>query len=317
MALFDATRAFFIRHARLVAVVQLTSALALGGGSVWYGAWYQDAQGELHDELKKSNAKTPKPNFWAVSKAGLNWASPVPYTAFGLIFGLISGAGVFITAARVEKLEADAASNEVARQTFARDLENEQEDHAETQKYYYDALHEHLKRYCCSEIPNFDDSCRASIYRYDGESGVMRMVFRHCATSRYNSKGRVTIPANEGIIGAVLQNGDDAFINKLPMKTSVPKYSKAANKVLGNYGTSIHENTLQRLRMPSRCYYAFALRNISDGSKFAVIVLESTNESHFDPDQIKPVLGSHAHHAAQYVRHIIRLDTVLNPYGVS
>jgi hypothetical protein len=281
--LLESTRIFFLKHAKLVAAIQLVSALAVGGGSIWYGAWYQDAQEELHERLKKKLPDAPKPTFWAVSKAGFTWDAPVPYTVLGLLLGVLSGIGVYITAIRVDELE-----------TVARNYETEQEAHAETQRYYYSSLNEHLKRYCCSQIPNFDNSCRASIYRYDAVAGVVRMVFRYCEVSRYNSKGRVTLPANDGIIGAVLQNTDDVYIKNLPPKNQAARHEKTLNKALEPYGVSIQPNTVQRLRMPSRCYYAYAIRDVQTANKFAVLVLESTNQDHFDAQQIREALKDYA-----------------------
>jgi len=300
----DFFKIFFLKHAKLVAMAQLVSALAAGGGSIWYGAWYQDAQADMHDQIKKSHPNAPKPTFWTVSKSGIAWDSPVPYTVVGLLMSVVAGIGVFLTATRVEELE-----------EVARDFESEQEAHADTQRYYYESLHEHLKWYCCSQIPNFDESCRASIYRHDEDSGVVRMVFRYSAVSRYDAKGRVTIPDNEGVVGAVLQNTDDAYIKKLPEKRNLRRYGAALNKALLPYGVSIQESTLQRLRMPSRCYYVFAIREPHSTRKFAVLVLESTNEDHFEVQKVREVLEAHASLAARRVRHITRLDSVLNPYG--
>lgn len=313
--MFESARNFFLKNAKIVAAIQLASALAIGGGSIWYGAWYQDAQAELHEQLKKKSPDAPKPTFWAVSKAGFTWDSPVPYTVFGLILGVISGIGVFITATRVEELEEIASTRLGELESTARDYETEQEAHAETQRYYYGSLNEHLKRFFCNQIPNFDNSCRASIYRHDSIAGVVRMVFRHCAVSRYNSKGRVTLPANDGIIGAVLLNTDDVYVKDLPPKNQAVRHEKALNKALQPYGVSIQPNTVQRLRMPSRCYYAYAIRDVQTTNKFAVLVLESTNQDHFDVQKVRDALKDYAPLAAQYVRHITRLDSVLNPYG--
>ena len=287
-----------------MAVLQLVSALVAGGGSIWYGAWFQDAQLQLHEQLRISAPQAQKPSFWAVTMAGWTWESPVPYTFGSLLLGVIAGVGVYVTAARVQDLE-----------KMAGDFQSEQEAHAETQRHYHLSLHEHLQQYFCHKIPNFDDSCRASIYRHDPGANAVRMVFRHSAVTRYDHKGRVSIPDSEGIVGAVLLNKDDAYVNKLPVRTNVQRYAKAVNKLLLPYGTSILEATLQRLRMPSRCYYAFAIRDVNSMKKVAVLVLESLNEDHFDPVEVRKVLEAQGLMAAQYVRHITRLDSVLNPYG--
>lgn len=297
-------RRFVLQRAKLVALIQQASAVLVCIGSIWVGAWFPDAQSDLHVKLKKANPAAAKPSFWEVTKSGWQFDSPVPYTVLGIILSVIAGAGVLVTASRVEELEKVAGNFEV-----------EQEAHAETQRHYLQSLHEHLKSYFCSRIPNFDDSCRASIYRHDAQNNVVRMVFRHCAFTRWNHKGRVSIPDNEGIIGAVMENTGNVYVNKLPPKTNVKKYARATNKSLESHGTLILESTLQQLRMPARSYYGFAIRDLQTATKFAVLILESTNEDHFDPEKVKEVLELDGPISAQYVQHITRLDSILNPYG--
>jgi hypothetical protein len=298
------TRRFILKRAKLVALAQQGSAALVCVGSIWLGAWFPDAQSELHTVLKKSSPSASKPSFWAVTKSGWQLDSPVPYTILGVVLSAIAGIGVYVTAARVDELE-----------KVAGDFEIEQEAHAETQRHYLQSLHEHLKSYYCSRIPNFDDSCRASIYRHDVQNNVVRMVFRYCAFTRWNHKGRVSIPANEGIVGAVMENTGNVYVNKLPPKANLKKYARATNKTLESHGTLIPESTLQQLRMPSRSYYGFAIRDLQRDTKFAVLVLESTNEDHFDPEKVKEVLEFDSPISTQYVQHITRLDSLLNPYG--
>ena len=95
----------FTKHARLVAVIQLVSALMLGGCSIWYGAWYPDAQTDLYDQQKLKNPNVKKPNFWDVSLPEISISSPVAYTGITLIFGVLSGAGIVVSASRLTELE--------------------------------------------------------------------------------------------------------------------------------------------------------------------------------------------------------------------
>jgi hypothetical protein len=234
-------RRFVLQRARLVALVQLGSAALVCIGSIWVGAWFPDAQSDLYTKLKKTYPVATKPSFWEVTKSGWQVDSPVPYTVLGVILSVIAGAGVLVTASRVGDLEKIAGKYEV-----------EQEAHAETQRHYLQSLHEHLKSYFCSRIPNFDDSCRASIYRHDVHNNVVRMVFRYCAFTRWNHKGRVSIPDNEGVIGAVMENTGNVYISKLPLKTNLKKYTRATNKSLETHGTLIMEVRRANLRKHKR-----------------------------------------------------------------
>ncbi|MBS4052894.1 MAG: hypothetical protein KGZ69_17065, partial [Methylomonas sp.] len=206
---------WFSKHARLVATIQLLSALMLGGCSIWYGAWYPDAQASLHDQLKLKNPEEKKPDFWKVSFHDIDKSSPVIYTGLALILGLFSGAGIMVSASRLSELEQRES-----------EFNDEQEAHAVTQQYYYESLRDHLEHFFCNQLSNFDDTCRASVYRHDANANRFRMVFRYSKILRFAKEGRVTLPENEGVLGATFLNGDYLYISDLPSNLSSKQYSK-------------------------------------------------------------------------------------------
>lgn len=293
----------FLKYPKVVATFQLISALAVGGCSIWYGAWYPDAQTKLHEILVAKDAKAEKPNFWTVSANGLDKSSPVVYTFLSLILGLASGAGVIVSAARLVELEGKEKA-----------FKKEEEDHAETQRYYYMALRDLLTNFFCNQIDQFNENCRASVYRHDTEAKVARVVFRYCKISRFSQKGRVTIPEGEGVIGATLSNGDYVYIPDLPANPNSKTYSREINRQLEPYGSSIDDATLSRLRMKSRCYFGYAIRDALSGEKIAILILESTTSNSFDPIKISALLRDQQAQIANYVRHIAHLDAKLNPF---
>jgi|GEM_PF-6648476 len=296
---------WFSKHARLVATIQLLSALMLGGCSIWYGAWYPDAQASLHDQLKLKNPEEKKPDFWKVSFHDIDKSSPVIYTGLALILGLFSGAGIMVSASRLSELEQRES-----------EFNDEQEAHAVTQQYYYESLRDHLEHFFCNQLSNFDDTCRASVYRHDANANRFRMVFRYSKILRFAKEGRVTLPENEGVLGATFLNGDYLYISDLPSNLSSKQYSKDINKKLDVYGTNIQDSTLSRLRMPSRCYFGYAIKDNNSREKFAILIVESTNQNHFDPpESIVNLLNGQQAQIASYVSHIARLDSKLNPYG--
>jgi hypothetical protein len=294
----------FTKHAKIIASIQLLSALMIGGCSIWYGAWYPDAQSTLFEHLRSENPKALKPTFWEVSLHDLGKTSPVIYTGVFLFLGFFSGAGVIASALRLAELE-----------KREKEFKSEQESHAETQQYYYEALRDHLENFFCSQIENFDDTCRASVYRHDANAKLFRMVFRFSNIQRFSSKGRLSLPEDEGIVGATYSNGDSVYVCSLPTKIVSKGYHKEINKKLEPFGTSVSENTLARLRMPSRCYYGYAIRDILSGEKFAILILESTNENHFNSGKISELLSRQKAQISKYVRHIAHIDSKLNPYG--
>lgn len=296
----------FTKHARLIAVIQLFSALTLGGCSIWYGAWYPDAQSKLHEKIKIDAPAVAKPGFWDVSLSDVGFATPVAYTGLALLLGLISGFGVVVSAKRLEELEGREAGFKL-----------EQESHSETQKYYYEALKDHLISFFCTQIEGFDTTCRASVYRHDSKVKLFRMVFRYSKITRFAEKGRVSLPEQEGVVGAIYSNGDSLYVSQLPAKISSSGYCKRMNKELEGYGVSIQQATLAKLRMSSRCYYGYAIRDVSSGEKFAILVIESTSPDKFKEAEITEILSSQSAKISKYVRHIAHIDSKLNPYGVA
>lgn len=295
---------FLYKHARVLAYVQVASVVGLGVGSVWYGAWFPDAQALLQQKLS-DEAKKPvaKPDFWDVSQANFTIRTPVPLTLGSLILALLGGVGSVATAYRLGALE-------VKEQEFKR----EQENHAETQQYYYHSIHDHLVSLFASKLACFDDTCRASVYRYDSDSNLLRMVFRYARFSRYESTGRVAFPANEGFAGAVLAAGDHLFAS-FTEKPGSPKYCKEVNLFLKAYGTSIDASVIARLRMKSYCFFGLAIRDVESGQKFAILILESVKRDQLDQAEILRVFADQKNQMAKYVKHIVALDSQLNPFG--
>lgn len=282
----------------------MASVIGLGIGSLWYGAWFPDAQAELQQRLSIEAKRTvSKPDFWTVSTDGLSLRTPVPLTFVSLILTLLGGIGSVAAAFRLSDLE--LKENEFKR---------EQESHAETQQYYYDSIHDHLVRLFASKLSCFDESCRASVYRYDGESHLLRMVFRYAPFSRYESKGRVAFAAGEGFAGAVLAAGEHLFAS-FAEKPGSPKYCREVNLFLKNFDTSIDSAVIARLRMKSYCYFGFSIRDVESGQKFAVLVLECVKKGRLDQDEILRVFADQKNQMAKYVKHIVALDSQLNPFG--
>lgn len=301
---------FSSRHPKIVTATQLLSAAFFAVCSIWYGAWYPDAQAEMHTALKIADPKAGKPSFWEVSSSNIHLTSPVGYTSLFLVLGLLSGVGSGFNARRMGEIKAELEALQVRESEF----KAEQESHADTQRYYYESLKDHLIGFFCKSIDNFDETCRASVYRHDADAKAFRLVFRHCQITRFESRGRVSIPDGEGVVGATLANGDSVYISGLPEKRN-KAYQREINRQLNLYGASISEHVIGRLRMPSRSYFGYAIRDVISREKFAVLILESTNPDHFDPESLALLLGGDGARIAMYVRHIAHLDSKLNPYG--
>lgn len=284
----------------------LVSATAFSGCSIWYGPWFTDTQNTMFKKMNDPNAEMP--DFWTVSISNINYKSPVIYTLLSLIGGLVSGIGVIQSAFRLEELEEREGS-----------FRNEQERHAETMELYYKALKDHLIHFFCHQIDKFDgDTCRASVYRHDEESKKFRMIFRHSNITHYAKDGRVSLPENEGVIGGTYLNGDSVYIFDLPPKTNKQLYLQETNNQLNALSVSVTmpKVTLNKLSMPSRCLYGYAIRD-SNGIKIAVVIIESTEPLQFVKSELDNTLSARSHEISKYVQHMARIDTILNPYGVA
>lgn len=297
---FSLSAAFHNRHAFVIGLLQILSVAIFAVMSLWFGAWYPDAQKALQTEV------VTNPDFWLVCKSNVSWTTPVVWVALLPFVTILSGVSSLVSLARLKSLE-------VKEEEF----KLEQEDHSDTQKYYYESIQDNLKYAICDQIPGFSDQCRASIYRVDNDSQKFRLVYRFSKIQRFSEKGRYSLPLREGFLHAAYSDGDSLCMSNLPPKNAKKgAYFKAVSAFLAQYATSIPQATLNGLTMDSRCYYAYSIRDAGRANaKFAILILESLEPTQFNQQVLDGVLANNIQNIQHYVRHIAHLDSKLNPYG--
>lgn len=281
---------------------------------MWYGIWYPVAQEDLHKKIliENKNSEVRKPDFIDVSiYYWSDYKSPVLYCGFTLVL-------IFFTQFSYFKLAKDFSKMKELNSKLADDkrdlhtkINDEQEAHSDTRQLYYDSLKDHLRKLCFNS-DGFDGSkCRASIYRIDREANLGRLIFRCSGISKYENKGRVSIPLTEGVVAATVQNGEFVYIS-----VSGRKYAANMRKALNEYNVSISDETLSTIQMKSNTYYGRAIRDLTTGDKIAILIMESLDENAFNQECLNGVFERQNNDYTKWVQHIARIDSVLNPYGV-
>ena len=240
-------------------------------------------------------------DFWDVSRGHLvNWHSPVPFTGLTLMLGVVGGVGGFISAHKLNQLQGVDIK-----------FRYELDAHSDTKENYYQSLKRQLD-YGFADL--LDETSRVSIYSIDSVNDRLRMLYRYAAVDEWREPGRISFRASEGVAGAVLKNGNFVEIAGLPLFTS-PKYIKSLRTALEQYRVNISEDTLSKLRMPSRYYLAMAIRDFESDGKIAVVVFESIKEQNSNKNQILAAVKDESLKLPLVVRHLTVLDRELNPFG--
>ena len=112
---------------------------------------------------------------------------------------------------------------------------------------------------------------RLSIYLFDEKDEAFRILARKCTYRDYARAHRGAYPADEGCIGYAWRHGR-CSVENLPDLVADPQ---GHLRELANHDITLKPETLEQLRMKSRCYHAMALTH--SGRQVAVVVYESEN----------------------------------------
>lgn len=116
---------------------------------------------------------------------------------------------------------------------------------------------------------------RISVYKPEGEILVMLGRFSH--NTEFNRAGRSEYPMKEGCLGRAYQEGK-AIVVDLPDPNSGP--DEYYNRMEKEWNMS--KKLMKKLKMKSRSYAAFALKDETGLNNEAVVVFESTKENGLD-----------------------------------
>lgn len=287
--------------------------VGLGFLPIWYSSWEPNAKETLVEEWtaapdRQAGEEIPSPDFWdVVAKHAVNFRSPVPYTIIVLAVSVVGGIQTIRT-----KHAFVACKNK--RDGCQSELRKESNGHGETKQRFDEALN-YLFENALTKTAGFDNTCRVTIYRHLQNDSKFQLMYRYTEHGRHSEEGRFRIPDNEGFVGAAWWGHGTAFVDELPpfdAKTRSNDYRKAMREALDRYEMAISDETLNCVRMQSRCYYATRIANYKH-QNIAVVVFESTEPNKFNREQIEHFFQNEQPRFAEYIIIKTKLDEQLNP----
>ena len=183
---------------------------------------------------------------------------------------------------KIRHLESELRSNTEA-------LDNErglQKKQLETElssrkKGYSRILNDELK--VLTQILNFGETERISLYTHDRRDRKFIMVARHSSNPRYKQPGRVIYPENQGCIGRVWEQSS-CFV-ELP-EPETPQYFQTHQDEF-----NMDRKVVESIVMKSRTIGGISIDD-RDGEKSAIIIFESTRSRAFRENVIKTLMNN-------------------------
>ncbi len=152
-----------------------------------------------------------------------------------------------------------------------------------SQQAYSFALERQLS-ILAKNVLHFSDTERISIYKRDKQG--FSPLARYSEHPEYTKpSGRALYPLGEGCIGFAWERGE-AFEDALPD----PGCEPAAYYHCLQSRWKLDTVTVQKMRMKSRSYAAFAVYDVSGDTRIAVVVFESARIGVLDRDKLREVL---------------------------
>jgi hypothetical protein len=285
--------------------IQLIAFVGLTICSLWFGSWYVQGEKDYISTFNSSQINTTthikSATFWSViSENTIDLGKPVLYTGLSILIGLVGGFGSFRGQWKVNSYN-----------QLESDYREEKSAHGETQGNYHRAIGYIIQSIFVTTNSSFNNDSRITIYRHTND-GFLKRIYRHAPISRYEHGGRVSIPDNEGVVGAAWQNEGVAHL-ELPHGFNTQAYTQQMERYVREHGAiPVSCNT----NMPTKEYFSMAIRD-TDRTKIAVIVLESTNIGVFSREALEPLISQENMEIAQYIIHKSKLDEIFNPDGGS
>lgn len=263
---------------------------------LWMGIWLP---------AKLAGSEPPSP-FVVIFKNLLSFETPVPYIAGILclgVWGTFNGRRI-----RVELDELRAKKDRLPK--LEDELRKEKQAHAESKSSYSESLKSALQFMLCSEATGFDHQCRVSIYRRQTSvDDKMRLIFRFSEHHSYKVDGRLTLPMDEGVVGAAWKNHGVKHVTCEHPPDS-QEFRDHMKTELGNENCALPAG--QR-SMPTKEFYAKALQDHDTGNRIAVVVFEATEVGRLNIATIDSILANQTLDVTRFVKHLGRLDLEFAP----
>lgn len=196
------------------------------------------------------------------------------------------------------------------------ELDKEKYSHYETRMLYASSLKNEVQNFFSSQKWFDNKKCRLSIYRFDKNKKNAHLIHRYCTISEFGDKGRIAIPADDGLISALLRNGEKVFLQIARYKKDNEEvYFEEMRSELSRYRANVHDDTFEKTRMKSSIYYGRAIidNGVNGRGKFVVFVLESESPDAFTELKMDKIFNSRKDRVYKIVDHLHRLEDIMNP----
>ena len=148
---------------------------------------------------------------------------------------------------------------------------------------------------------NLGNSDRVTVYASvkTSENGSEFIpIARYAGNPQFRAKGRASYPGNEGIISKAWHEGH-YFDNKVPSVDDTQAYN---DYHFQHYG--VKESVCNSIKMKSRLYYGWRVRDSSGRKDVAVIILESTSKKRFTEEELTSFFENKKRFLREFVTNI-------------
>jgi hypothetical protein len=124
---------------------------------------------------------------------------------------------------------------------------------------------------------------RVSLYARDEKSRQFLLLGRYAVNENWRKSGRKAYPSDQGCIARAWEN-DEHYEADFPDRADVDRFKNFCN----GYGIPI--DVASSLRMPSRFYYGWKVRDLSGHRAIAVLILESTKPNRYTRKELRDIV---------------------------
>lgn len=287
-----------IFKAYIVPGVETLSTFGLAVTTVFIGTWTSG------QELTSGQEFSDLINSFAINFS--NWDTPVPYFLLNLTVSILSRLEGFLNRYRYGQLE--------QKQKTITDLEKqlraETQSHSESKKSYMSTIENALTYRLTTQTTGFDHRCRVTIYKkQEGVENTLRRIFRHSPNRQFEEEGRISVPMDQGVVGAAWNNHGEKEV-EINHDPSSEVFRSKMQSELSPQGCSV-PNT--QLSMPSKHFFAMKFEDHDSGNRIGIVVFESTELDILSLQGMKDVLSADILNISRLIKHLGVLRAEFNP----
>lgn len=132
----------------------------------------------------------------------------------------------------------------------------------------------------------FRSTDRISLYSHDEQSHNFLLLGRYSPNELWKHAGRKSYPSNQGCIGRAWENGEH-YAAEFPIQGE-PEFLNRCNEY------AIPPEVAGALRMPSRFYFGWKVKDLAGIRGNAVLIIESTTARRYPLNELRQVFDGYA-----------------------